>query len=500
MLVVVGDNKTGGNGNDVSMSFIGPAIADAMPLLTLKKVTTTYFGGAFGFTLGNTVQASGSVSTLATGTPVQVDGDISQAGAQSFSVTAIGSDIVIQESSRPAGWTLTGASCTNRAGAAVGALVGDTLTIPAAQVTLSERFNCTFTNNAPPPPYANIGVVKTLTSAAGANPAIYSIVVTNAGTAPGTYALNDTPLLGSGIAALAPTCTNTSGGGVGDLTPNCAGTSGPWALADSGTPIGAGATHSYTVSVPYNVTSNATGAPGSGACPLTAPTTSPGGVNNAVSVIPSEGAVAVSNACSALSPLPPTLTLSKAVASPAGANPVRYTITVSNTGGPRTYSLNDSPLPGSGVTLGAARCQSSQNTSACTAAGAALSGSGPWVLAPAGTVIGAGVTHSFSLEQAYTAGGTLANTVGSALCPVSEPIIESGGLNNVATLSPSAGAVSRANACSAVAVPNSDSISAVPTMSQWAIILLIVLMGATGIWYPAFGRVELSSAARASKH
>jgi hypothetical protein len=49
-------------------------------------------------------------------------------------------------------------------------------------------------------------------------------------------------------------------------------------------------------------------------------------------------------------------------------------------------------------------------------------------------------------------------------------------------------------------VPNSDSISAVPTMSQWAIILLIVLMGATGIWYPAFGRVELSSAARASKH
>jgi len=446
------------------------------PLLTLNKVTTDYFGGAFSFTLSNTVQASGSVSTSAVGSSAQVDGDNATPGVQAFSVVSISADITIQESASPSGWTLTGASCTNLAGAAVGTLVGTTFTIPGATVNAAERFTCTFTNRAPPPPYAILSVVKTLTSTAGANPATFSISVTNTGTGGGTYALNDTPLLGLGVTPLVPSCTNVTAGGLGDQTPTCANATGPWSLADAGTVIAAGAMHRYTVNVPYVITVNATTSVGSGACPSTSPTTNRGGVNNSVTVVPSEGAVAMSSACTPLTPLPPILSVRKAITSAPGVSPVTYTISVSNTGGIGTYTLTDTPLPGTGISLGGATCQSDQNTVACPTAGAALAGTGSWLLAPAGTQIMPSTSHSYSLVQAFSAEPSVTNSPGSGMCPTDDVMASIGGLNNVASLTIGTGSVeSRANACSAVAARETNAV-AIPTLSQWALLLLASFM------------------------
>lgn len=130
------------------------------PTLTLNKTTTGVAGGAFGFTLTNTMQASGSITTTAADTPTQVDGDTATAGTQAFTVVSAGSDVTINESTLPAGWTLSGATCTNAANASVGSLSGSTYTIPAAEVAATTALNCTFTNALQP---ADLSVTKTNT-------------------------------------------------------------------------------------------------------------------------------------------------------------------------------------------------------------------------------------------------------------------------------------------------------------------------------------------------
>lgn len=122
----------------------------APPTVTLSKTTTGSAGGPFGFSLTNTAQASGSVTTTAAGTPVQIDGNTATAGLQAFSGTAVGTAVTITEAAVP-GWNLANASCTD-AGAPIGSLGtgGDarTYTIPATSVQYGKSLQCLFTNSA----------------------------------------------------------------------------------------------------------------------------------------------------------------------------------------------------------------------------------------------------------------------------------------------------------------------------------------------------------------
>ena len=58
--------------------------------------------------------------------------------------------VTINESSLPAGWSLTGATCVNAASATVGSLSGSIYTITSAEIGASVSFVCTFTNSRLP--------------------------------------------------------------------------------------------------------------------------------------------------------------------------------------------------------------------------------------------------------------------------------------------------------------------------------------------------------------
>jgi hypothetical protein len=102
-------------------------------------------------------------------------------------------------------------------------------------------------------------------------------------------------------------------------------------------------------------------------------------------------------------------------------------------------------------------------------------------LTAAGTAINPGTTHRYSVEQAYTSGAGVINSIGSGLCPVDNPTITPGGLNNVVTVVSSSGTESHANACAPVAAAELR-LEQIPTLSQWSLILLSALMCLTAFW------------------
>ncbi len=210
--------------------------------LTLRKTTIGGAGGPFGFTLTNTVQTTGTVTTAAANTPTQVDGDTGIAGTQVFTIAAPTTAVTINENSLPAGWSLTGATCVNAASATVGSLSGSTYTITGAEVAASIGFTCTFTNTklpilrlqkALPSGRFNAGDQFTLNIVGTGGPA--SVTTTGAGTtATGTATLNpgavgasytfsEAGASGANLANYATTyaCTNAL---VGGQTPSGSGT------------------------------------------------------------------------------------------------------------------------------------------------------------------------------------------------------------------------------------------------------------------------------------
>ncbi len=127
------------------------AVAAVPPTLTLDKVTTGGAGGPFAFTLTNTGQPGGTVSTTAAGTPARVDGDTANPGTQPFAVSAFNTAVTITESDPPLGYALTNAACTVANGGApvaVGSFSAATrtYTIPGTAAVSNAAFACTFTN------------------------------------------------------------------------------------------------------------------------------------------------------------------------------------------------------------------------------------------------------------------------------------------------------------------------------------------------------------------
>ena len=125
-------------------------VSIAKALITLTKSTIGGLG-TFGFALTGTSQTSGTITTLTQGEEYQVDGDTTLTGIQPFVVTGTG-NVTINENSLPTGggWSLTGASCRNSAGNAVGSQSGSTYTLTATDITNNPNLNCNFVNTKIP--------------------------------------------------------------------------------------------------------------------------------------------------------------------------------------------------------------------------------------------------------------------------------------------------------------------------------------------------------------
>lgn len=156
------------------------------PVITLRKITSNAVGGPFTFALTNVGQPTGTVTTTAQGTAMQVDGDTANAGLQPFTVGAFTQPVTITETP-PASWAVTAIQCTDN-GVPVGTRSGNSYTIPGALMVSNKEFVCTFTNRQS---LADLAITKTNTIAQGnsdqandtvaTGPTTYTIRVTNNG-------------------------------------------------------------------------------------------------------------------------------------------------------------------------------------------------------------------------------------------------------------------------------------------------------------------------------
>lgn len=223
--------------------------------LNLRKITVGGAGGPFGFALTNTVQTTGTATTVTAGTPVQVDGDTGTAGTQVFTIVAPTTAVTINENSLPVGWSLTGATCVNASAATVGSLSGSTYTITGAEVAASISFTCNFTNTKQP----ILRLQKTLPN--GRFVAADQFTLTIAGTGgPASVTTTGAGNTATGIATLNPGAVGASytfseAGASGANLANYATTYGCTnALIGGQTPSGSGTTFNVTAAAGDDLT------------------------------------------------------------------------------------------------------------------------------------------------------------------------------------------------------------------------------------------------------
>lgn len=215
--------------------------------LILRKTTLGGVGGAFGFALTNTAQATGTVTTTVVNTPTVVDGNTASATTTAYTIISPTTAVTINENTLPAGWQLTGATCVNNASVTVGSLSGSTYTITGAEIGASVSFTCTFTNTRLP----ILRLQKALPS--GRFVAADQFALTIAGTGgPATVTTTGAGVTATGVATLSPGAlgavyTLSEAGASGAVLTNYATT---WActnaLGGGQTPSGSGTSFNIT--------------------------------------------------------------------------------------------------------------------------------------------------------------------------------------------------------------------------------------------------------------
>lgn len=211
--------KSGPGAQAFLAQVLPPAAVCAPATIALNKTSRFVAGGPFGFGLTNAAQATGTITTATADVPNQVDGNTATAGtADPFSIATFGSDVVITESSLPAGWLLSDATCTS-GGIAVGSLAGSAYTIPGSLIDGSaESFECTFTNT----PTVDLRIDKTAAAATvqSGGTVAYTITLNNDGPGPGDGAvIRDPAVSGVDCSAGTLTCGNATGGAVCPASP-----------------------------------------------------------------------------------------------------------------------------------------------------------------------------------------------------------------------------------------------------------------------------------------
>jgi hypothetical protein len=253
--------------------------------------------------------------------------------------------------------------------------------------------------------------------------ATYTITVRNVGGTAGTYDLDDTPAPDTNV-------TVNSAAVSGQITTNYTG-AGPYELA-SGTAIGVGATHSYTLVVSLTLQDQVlSGAVSVSLCEegQSGFEANNGLFNEVTLVYGTNDVTLTTNDCGEI---PPFMLLDKVAvdATEPDANgnfTATYTITVVNVGGTATdYDLSDLPQPDTNVTVNGVAVSGQITTN--------FTGAGPYELA-SNTVIGAGATHTYTLVLDLTLQDQVLNgSVTVSVCYESEVFLPGNGLYNEATL------------------------------------------------------------------
>jgi hypothetical protein len=163
----------------------------------VQKITLGGVGGAFTFADTNIAGALPNITTT-------VVGATTPAAPAAGNVTTVGVDVTITETPI-AGYALTSANCTDANSAvtgnigAIGTLIGNTLTIPAANVDPGTDYTCVFTNSKIP----TVKVQKITTGDFGGP---FTFVQTNLASAPAGI----TTLAANTATPAAPTAINVT--------------------------------------------------------------------------------------------------------------------------------------------------------------------------------------------------------------------------------------------------------------------------------------------------
>jgi large repetitive protein len=132
---------------------------------------------------------------------------------------------------------------------------------------------------------------------------------------------------------------------------------------------------------------------------------------------------------------------------------VTYTLTTKNSGGTATtYGLTDTPHFGAGVTINSATCSATgvgADTTTCSGGALALTNGSASNVAVAGTSIGAGVSHVYTIVATVTLSPASVTSASSGTgCDTTPPASGTAvGFNNAATTTPAAGGATTTNTC-----------------------------------------------------
>jgi hypothetical protein len=188
------------------------------PTVKVQKTTIGGFGGPFAFAQTNLASTPANITTTAAATATP-------AAPTAINVTATGTAVTLTETPL-AGYALTAASCTDANSAitgntgSIGALAGNVLTIPAANVVNGADFTCAFTNTKLP----TLQLTKVSNGAVGA----FTFTGTNGWTSQNiTTTASGTGVAGAvqtlTAAGVATTITETVPAGYVLATPTCTG-------------------------------------------------------------------------------------------------------------------------------------------------------------------------------------------------------------------------------------------------------------------------------------
>jgi len=313
--------------------------------LILRKTTLGGAGGPFGFTLTNTAQTTGTVTTATAGVPVTVDGDTASAATLAYAIVSPTTAVTIAESSLPAGFALSAATCVNAGSATVGSLAGNTYTLTGAEIAASSEFTCTFTNERQP----RLRLQKALSNGRFAPADQFSLNIAGPG-GPATVVTTGSGSTSTGIATLDPGSvgavytvseTAASGANLANYTTTYACTN---ALAGGQAPSGTGTSFAVTAVAGDDLLCTFTNVRGALADLSLTKTNTPG-VNGDADQ--------------------PGDTL------PSGTS-TSYTLTVRNAGPDAGNGAVVADVPVSGLTCGTASCTAAGGASCPSATGAAL--------------------------------------------------------------------------------------------------------------------------------
>ncbi len=312
------------------------------------------------------------------------------------------------------GWTETSAVCTDD--------IDQTNINPAAiNLRPGETVTCQFVNTQD----AAINLAKTVASGPtlevdGTYTVVYTITASNTG-GPGTYDVVDTVLPGDGITLNTATAVYVPGSENAQT-----GTLGAYQNFVTGESLAEGLNESWSVTANFTV-DPALLDPNTSDCDPGSPVVNTGFYNEVRGSV-SDVDPTDNQTCTGLGD--PVINLAKTVASGPtlevdGTYTVVYTITASNTGGPGTYDVVDTVLPGDGITLNTATAvyvPGSENAQTGTL--------GAYQNFVTGESLAEGLNESWSVTANFTVDPALLDP-NTSDCDPGSPVVNTGFYNEV---------------------------------------------------------------------